>query len=169
MGTLPFKVSLTHKLTAIPVDDSGRFPRHRELPAPRRARNHRNMHRPRLGPWRGICYPCGGDIPGRTGNMGRFQGTMYWTCCQVSKASFFPILVRSLIPPRFQAKNRYYRALTQLIREKSFLFVLVLRFSAVPGHITTALSASAGAHFFSYCMAAILVSLLYSPQVGSVR
>ncbi|GHJ90440.1 hypothetical protein NliqN6_6842 [Naganishia liquefaciens] len=67
---------------------------------------------------------------------------------------------------KFQAKNRYYRALTQLIREKSFLFVLVLRFSAVPGHITTALSASAGAHFFSYCMAAILtlpkqLSLVY--------
>lgn len=57
---------------------------------------------------------------------------------------------------RFKEKNRYYAALTQLIREKSFLFVLVLRFSAIPGHITTAISASAGANFLSYCAAAIL-------------
>ncbi|KAJ9099175.1 hypothetical protein QFC21_004055 [Naganishia friedmannii] len=67
---------------------------------------------------------------------------------------------------KFQSSNKYYAALTTLIREKSFLFVLVLRFSAIPGHITTALSASAGAHFFSYCMAAILtlpkqLSLVY--------
>lgn len=46
--------------------------------------------------------------------------------------------------------------MTQLIREKSFTFVLVLRFSAVPGHITTAVSASAGANIWSYCAAAIL-------------
>ncbi|KAJ9116372.1 hypothetical protein QFC22_004813 [Naganishia vaughanmartiniae] len=67
---------------------------------------------------------------------------------------------------KFESSNKYYAALTTLIREKSFLFVLVLRFSAIPGHITTALSASAGAHFFSYCMAAILtlpkqLSLVY--------
>lgn len=36
------------------------------------------------------------------------------------------------------------------------MFVLILRFSAVPGHIVTAVSASAGAHFGSYCAAAIL-------------
>lgn len=57
---------------------------------------------------------------------------------------------------RFEKKNKYYAALTQLIREKSFLFVLVLRFSAIPGHVTTALSSSAGANFWSYCAAAIL-------------
>lgn len=53
-------------------------------------------------------------------------------------------------------KNKYYATLVQLIREKSFYFVLVLRFSAIPGHITTAISASAGANLFSYCAAAIL-------------
>jgi hypothetical protein len=36
------------------------------------------------------------------------------------------------------------------------MFVLVLRFSAVPGHITTAVSASAGANFWSYLAAAFL-------------
>ncbi|KAJ9100956.1 hypothetical protein QFC19_005352 [Naganishia cerealis] len=68
---------------------------------------------------------------------------------------------------KFQSQNKYYAALTTLIREKSFLFVLVLRFSAIPGHLTTALSASAGAHFFSYCMAAILVRLPFQNQVES--
>nr|ODN93116.1 hypothetical protein L203_00385 [Cryptococcus depauperatus CBS 7841] len=53
-------------------------------------------------------------------------------------------------------KNKLYASLTQLIREKSFTFLLILRFSAVPGHITTAVSASAGASFTSYLLAAIL-------------
>ncbi|ORX36092.1 hypothetical protein BD324DRAFT_523395 [Kockovaella imperatae] len=57
---------------------------------------------------------------------------------------------------KFEKKNRLYWSLTQLIREKSFMFVLILRFSAVPGHIVTAVSASAGANVFSYCAAAIL-------------
>ncbi|KAK8866019.1 hypothetical protein IAR55_001170 [Kwoniella newhampshirensis] len=57
---------------------------------------------------------------------------------------------------KFEKKNKLYSALTQLIREKSFMFVLVLRFSAVPGHITTAVSASAGANFWSYLAAAFL-------------
>ena len=43
---------------------------------------------------------------------------------------------------RFEKKNRLYWSLTQLIREKSFTFVLILRFSAVPGHIVTAVSAA---------------------------
>ncbi|KAL7419419.1 hypothetical protein Q5752_006257 [Cryptotrichosporon argae] len=57
---------------------------------------------------------------------------------------------------KFERRNKLYATLTQLIREKSFLFVLVLRFSAVPGHITTAVSASAGANVWSYMAAAIL-------------
>ncbi|TYJ56361.1 hypothetical protein B9479_002909 [Cryptococcus floricola] len=57
---------------------------------------------------------------------------------------------------KFEKKNKLYSSLTQLIREKSFMFVLILRFSAVPGHITTAVSASAGANFWSYLLAAFL-------------
>ncbi|WVQ82691.1 hypothetical protein IAT38_004823 [Cryptococcus sp. DSM 104549] len=57
---------------------------------------------------------------------------------------------------KFERKNKLYASLTQLIREKSFMFVLILRFSAVPGHITTAVSASAGANFWSYLAAAFL-------------
>lgn len=81
---------------------------------------------------------------------------------------------------KFEAKNKLYASLTELIRSKvsgaltdpigvslglcvcadddlqSFMFVLVLRFSAVPGHITTAVSASAGANFWSYLAAAFL-------------
>ncbi|RXK39777.1 hypothetical protein M231_02970 [Tremella mesenterica] len=57
---------------------------------------------------------------------------------------------------KFERKNKLYASLTQLIREKSFMFVLVLRFSAVPGHITTAVSASAGASFVAYLAAAFL-------------
>ena len=53
-------------------------------------------------------------------------------CCQARAA-------------KLEKSNQLYASLTQLIREKSFMFVLVLRFSAVPGHITTAVSASAGA------------------------
>ncbi|KAK4688329.1 hypothetical protein P7C73_g1782, partial [Tremellales sp. Uapishka_1] len=64
-------------------------------------------------------------------------------CCQARAA-------------KFEKKNKLYGALTQLIREKSFMFILVLRFSAVPGHITTAVSASAGANFWSYLAAAFL-------------
>lgn len=57
---------------------------------------------------------------------------------------------------KFERKNKLYAALTQLIREKSFTFVLILRFSAVPGHIVTAVSASAGANVWSYLAAAFL-------------
>ncbi|ORY32238.1 hypothetical protein BCR39DRAFT_464782, partial [Naematelia encephala] len=57
---------------------------------------------------------------------------------------------------KFEKKNKLYASLTQTIREKSFMFVLVLRFSAVPGHITTAVSASAGANFWQYLAAAFL-------------
>jgi uncharacterized membrane protein YdjX (TVP38/TMEM64 family) len=47
---------------------------------------------------------------------------------------------------RFEKQNKLYWSLTQLIREKSFMFVLVLRFSAVPGHITTAVSDASSRH-----------------------
>ncbi|WRT64248.1 uncharacterized protein IL334_001179 [Kwoniella shivajii] len=57
---------------------------------------------------------------------------------------------------KFEKKNKLYASLTQLIREKSFMFTLILRFSAVPGHITTAVSASAGANFWMYLAAAFL-------------
>ncbi|OCF41811.1 hypothetical protein I317_04417 [Kwoniella heveanensis CBS 569] len=57
---------------------------------------------------------------------------------------------------KFEKKNKLYASLTQLIREKSFMFTLVLRFSAVPGHIVTAVSASAGADFWMYLAAAFL-------------
>ncbi|GMK58367.1 hypothetical protein CspeluHIS016_0503990 [Cutaneotrichosporon spelunceum] len=57
---------------------------------------------------------------------------------------------------KFERRNKLYGALTQLIREKSFTFVLILRFSAVPGHIVTAVSASAGANVWSYLAAAFL-------------
>ncbi|WWC86345.1 uncharacterized protein L201_001218 [Kwoniella dendrophila CBS 6074] len=57
---------------------------------------------------------------------------------------------------KFEKKNKLYASLTQLIREKSFTFTLVLRFSAVPGHIVTAVSASAGANFWMYLAAAFL-------------
>ncbi|WVF70524.1 hypothetical protein IAT40_005314 [Kwoniella sp. CBS 6097] len=57
---------------------------------------------------------------------------------------------------KFEKKNKLYASLTQLIREKSFMFTLVLRFSAVPGHIVTAVSASAGANFWMYLAAAFL-------------
>ena len=77
----------------------------------------------------------------------------------------------SVLTGRFEAINPIYASLTQLIREKvrnrqyfhllpltsqSFMFVLILRFSAVPGHITTAVSASAGASFPLYLLAAFL-------------
>lgn len=65
------------------------------------------------------------------------------TCCQGRAA-------------KFEKKNKLYSSLTQLIREKTFMFVLILRFSAVPGHITTAVSASANANFWSYLLAAFL-------------
>lgn len=57
---------------------------------------------------------------------------------------------------RIEKRNKLYASLTQLIREKSFTFVLILRFSAVPGHIVTAVSASAGANLLSYSAAAFL-------------
>lgn len=39
---------------------------------------------------------------------------------------------------------------------QTFMFVLILRFSAIPGHIVTAVSASAGANYWSYLAAAFL-------------
>lgn len=64
-------------------------------------------------------------------------------CCQARAA-------------KFEKSNKLYSSLTTLIREKTFMFVLILRFSAVPGHITTAVSASANANFWLYLLAAAL-------------
>ncbi|WWD17782.1 hypothetical protein CI109_102224 [Kwoniella shandongensis] len=90
------------------------------------------------GLWVGFAILAAGTFLGEIATWIAFK----W-CCQGRAA-------------KFEKKNKLYSALTQLIREKSFMFVLVLRFSAVPGHITTAVSASAGANFWSYLAAAFL-------------
>ncbi|OXG15113.1 hypothetical protein C367_05778 [Cryptococcus neoformans Ze90-1] len=90
------------------------------------------------GLWVGFAILAAGTFVGEIATWMAFK----W-CCQTRAA-------------KFEKKNRLYAALTQLIREKSFMFVLILRFSAVPGHITTAVSASAGANFWSYLLAAFL-------------
>lgn len=90
------------------------------------------------GLWVGFAILAAGTFVGEIATWVAFK----W-CCQTRAA-------------KFEKKNRLYAALTQLIREKSFMFVLILRFSAVPGHITTAVSASAGANFWSYLLAAFL-------------
>ncbi|XAO23099.1 hypothetical protein I312_101877 [Cryptococcus bacillisporus CA1280] len=90
------------------------------------------------GLWVGFAILAAGTFLGEIATWVAFK-----RCCQIRAA-------------KFEKKNRLYAALTQLIREKSFMFVLILRFSAVPGHITTAVSASAGANFWSYLLAAFL-------------
>ncbi|WVR05965.1 hypothetical protein IAU60_002993 [Kwoniella sp. DSM 27419] len=90
------------------------------------------------GLWVGFAILAAGTFLGEIATWIAFK----W-CCQGRAA-------------KFEKKNKLYAALTQLIREKSFTFTLVLRFSAVPGHIVTAVSASAGANFWQYLAAAFL-------------
>ncbi|WVQ70908.1 hypothetical protein IAR50_000433 [Cryptococcus sp. DSM 104548] len=90
------------------------------------------------GLWVGFAILAAGTFLGEIATWIAFK----W-CCQARAT-------------KFEKKNKLYSSLTQLIREKSFMFVLILRFSAVPGHITTAVSASAGANFWSYLLAAFL-------------
>ncbi|WWC66514.1 uncharacterized protein I206_100417 [Kwoniella pini CBS 10737] len=90
------------------------------------------------GLWIGFAILAAGTFLGEIATWIAFK----W-CCQGRAA-------------KFEKKNKLYASLTQLIREKSFMFTLVLRFSAVPGHIVTAVSASAGANFWMYLAAAFL-------------
>ncbi|WVQ62105.1 uncharacterized protein L199_000243 [Kwoniella botswanensis] len=90
------------------------------------------------GLWVGFAILAAGTFLGEIATWIAFK----W-CCQGRAA-------------KFEKKNKLYASLTQLIREKSFMFTLVLRFSAVPGHIVTAVSASAGANFWMYLAAAFL-------------
>ncbi|WVW82396.1 hypothetical protein I302_104403 [Kwoniella bestiolae CBS 10118] len=90
------------------------------------------------GLWVGFAILAAGTFLGEIATWVAFK----W-CCQGRAA-------------KFEKKNKLYASLTQLIREKSFMFTLVLRFSAVPGHIVTAVSASAGANFWMYLAAAFL-------------
>lgn len=88
--------------------------------------------------WAGFGILCAGTFFGEVATWVAFK----WMCTTRAR--------------KFERKNKLYAALTQLIREKSFTFVLILRFSAVPGHIVTAVSASAGANVWSYLAAAFL-------------
>lgn len=90
------------------------------------------------GLWVGFAILAAGTFLGEMGLWVAFK----W-CCQGRAA-------------KFEKKNSLYSSLTQLIRERTFMFVLILRFSAIPGHIVTAVSASAGANYWLYLVAAFL-------------
>ncbi|KAG2121598.1 snare associated Golgi protein-domain-containing protein, partial [Suillus clintonianus] len=57
---------------------------------------------------------------------------------------------------KLQKDSIVYAALCKVIRERSFKVALVVRYSAIPGHLTTAIFSLCGMGIFAFMLAAVL-------------
>jgi hypothetical protein len=57
---------------------------------------------------------------------------------------------------RYERKSLNYACMAYIVREGGFLVVLLARFSAIPGHFTTAVFATVGMGFFVFTLATLL-------------
>ncbi|EMD33347.1 hypothetical protein CERSUDRAFT_117966 [Gelatoporia subvermispora B] len=58
--------------------------------------------------------------------------------------------------PKYEQKNIQYACLARVVRKGGFLIVLVMRYSAIPSHFTTAVFSACGIPLWSFCVAAVL-------------
>ncbi|KAI0648623.1 snare associated Golgi protein-domain-containing protein [Trametes meyenii] len=57
---------------------------------------------------------------------------------------------------KWEEKNLQYGLLAEVVREGGFLIAVIIRFSAIPGHLTTTVFATCGMNLFNFLGAAIL-------------
>ncbi|EMD33346.1 hypothetical protein CERSUDRAFT_117965 [Gelatoporia subvermispora B] len=57
---------------------------------------------------------------------------------------------------KLEQKSIQYACLAKVVRQGGFLMVLIMRYSAIPSHFTTAIFSACGIPLWSFCLAAIL-------------
>ncbi|KAJ7629500.1 Fungalysin metallopeptidase-domain-containing protein [Mycena polygramma] len=90
------------------------------------------------GLWIGFAIVCAGTFIGEVGNFYAFK----W-CCRARGEK----MERTQIP---------YACLARCVRDGGFKIALIARFSAIPGHFTTAVFSTCGMNIFVFSIAAIL-------------
>ncbi|KAJ7207948.1 snare associated Golgi protein-domain-containing protein, partial [Mycena pura] len=90
------------------------------------------------GLWIGFAIVCAGTFIGEVGNFYAFK-----YCCRARGEK----MERTQIP---------YACLARCVREGGFKIALIARFSAIPGHFTTAVFSTCGMNIFVFSIAAIL-------------
>jgi len=92
------------------------------------------------GLWIGFAIVAAGTFLGELGNFYAFK-----YCCRARGE-------------KFERTNMQYGCLARVVREGGFRIALIARFSAIPGHFTTAVFATCGMNVLTFALAAILSS-----------
>ncbi|KAF8313091.1 hypothetical protein DL93DRAFT_2059505 [Clavulina sp. PMI_390] len=90
------------------------------------------------GVWKGFLIASAGHLLGEIANWFVFK---YW-CTGRSK--------------KYEQQKLAYACLSTVVREGGFLAVLIIRYSAIPGHLTTVIFSVCGINFWTYLLANIL-------------
>ncbi|KAI0350415.1 hypothetical protein OH77DRAFT_1431022 [Trametes cingulata] len=90
------------------------------------------------GVWIGFGIVCAGTILGELANYYVFK----WFCMARGK--------------KLEEKKLQYALLAEVVRHGGFLVAIIIRYSAIPGHFTTAIFASCGMGVFTFLAAAFL-------------
>jgi uncharacterized membrane protein YdjX (TVP38/TMEM64 family) len=90
------------------------------------------------GVWIGFAITAAGTLLGEIGNFYVFR---YFLHSRAEKE---------------EKKNIQYACLARIVREGGFKIALIVRYSAVPGHFTTAIFAVCGMNIFVFILAALL-------------
>ncbi|KII84780.1 hypothetical protein PLICRDRAFT_146272 [Plicaturopsis crispa FD-325 SS-3] len=92
------------------------------------------------GLWIGFAIVCAGTLLGEIGNFYAFK-----YCCRARGE-------------KMEKTNIMYACLAKVVRDGGFKIALIARFSAIPGHFTTAIFSTCGMGIFTFTIAAILSS-----------
>ncbi|KAF8316818.1 hypothetical protein DL93DRAFT_2165936 [Clavulina sp. PMI_390] len=90
------------------------------------------------GVWKGFLIAAAGHLLGEIANWFVFK---YWCTGRSQK---------------YEQQKLGYACLAQVVREGGFFAVIVIRFSAIPGHLSTVIFAVCGVSFWTYLVANIL-------------
>lgn len=90
------------------------------------------------GAWVGFAITAAGTFIGEVANFYTFKHF-----CQVRG-------------DKLQKDSIMYAALCKVVRERGFKFALIARYSAIPGHLTTAIFSVCGMGIFAFMLAAVL-------------
>ncbi len=90
------------------------------------------------GLWVGFGIVAAGTLAGEVGNFYAFRSLL------------------SGLATKYERKNLDYACLAHIVRDGGFWVILLARFSAIPGHFTTAVFATVGMNIWIFTIAAIL-------------
>ncbi|KAH9937903.1 uncharacterized protein BXZ73DRAFT_22654, partial [Epithele typhae] len=90
------------------------------------------------GPWIGFGIVCAGTFIGEIGNFYAFK----WWCMSRGR--------------KWEQTQLTYALLAQVVREGGLFVPIIMRYSAIPGHFTTAVFATCGVSIWTYLISAAL-------------